>query len=94
VRLLRVDDILHETWTLPRRLDPAVVSWLKIMASLDRILDREAVRLALTDLGFEGSALERFRHALKQPYGMILITGPTGSGKTTTLWKRRLTSRA
>ena len=44
------------------------------------------MRLDLTDLGFEGSALERFQHALKQPYGMILITGPTGSGKTTTLY--------
>ena len=89
-----MDGILHETWTLPKRLEPAVISRLKIMASLDiaerrlpqdgrirlrhrgreadlrvsilptsfgekcviRILDKEAVPLDLTDLGFEGSA--------------------------------------
>jgi type IV pilus assembly protein PilB len=51
-----------------------------------RILDQEAVRLDLADLGFEAPALALFQRALRQPYGMILITGPTGSGKTTTLY--------
>jgi len=121
---LRIDGILHEAWTLPKRVEAAVISRLKIMASMDiaehrlpqdgrirlryrtreadlrvsilpasfgekcviRILDKEAVRLDLRDLGFATSALEVFLHAIKQPYGMILITGPTGSGKTTTLY--------
>jgi type IV pilus assembly protein PilB len=121
---LRIDGILHETWTLPRPLEPGVISRLKIMASLDiaerrlpqdgrirlrhrrrqadlrvsvlpttfgekcviRILDQDAARLDLRELGFEGQALELFQHALRQPYGMVLITGPTGSGKTTTLY--------
>jgi type IV pilus assembly protein PilB len=121
---LRIDGILHEAWTLPKRLEPAVISRLKIMSSLDiaerrlpqdgrirlryrdraadlrlsilptsfgekcviRILDKEAVRLDLKDLGLEGSTLEIVQRALRQPYGMVLITGPTGSGKTTTLY--------
>lgn len=121
---LRIDGILHETWTLPRHLEPGVISRLKIMASMDiaerrlpqdgriglryrnreadlrvsvlptafgekcviRILDKAAVRLDLRDLGFEDPALVSFQHAIRQPYGMVLITGPTGSGKTTTLY--------
>jgi type IV pilus assembly protein PilB len=121
---LRIDGILHELTTLPRRLEAAVISRLKIMASMDiaerrlpqdgrirlryhsreadlrvsmlpaafgekcviRILDKEAVRLELPELGFSASALDLFVRTIKQPYGMILITGPTGSGKTTTLY--------
>ena len=51
-----------------------------------RILDKEALRLDLGQLGFDPWSLEQFPEAIHQPYGMVLITGPTGSGKTTTLY--------
>ena len=51
-----------------------------------RILDREKVLLTLDDLGFEDENLEAFNNLIASPYGIVLITGPTGSGKTTTLY--------
>ena len=51
-----------------------------------RILDRSAIQLNLDLLGFEPSTLKSFRKAIKTPYGIVLATGPTGSGKTTTLY--------
>jgi type IV pilus assembly protein PilB len=51
-----------------------------------RLLDKANLQVDLTKLGFEVSALEDFMEALNKPYGMILVTGPTGSGKTTTLY--------
>ncbi len=51
-----------------------------------RILDGSNLALSLDKLGFEEKALEDFRGAIESPYGMILVTGPTGSGKTTTLY--------
>ncbi len=51
-----------------------------------RILDRSSVSLDLVKLGFNGNDLAVFRKAISRPYGMILLTGPTGSGKTTTLY--------
>src|SRR6266403_794838 len=51
-----------------------------------RILDKESLKLDLTQLGFDEWSLDKFNAAIHQPYGMILITGPTGSGKTTTLY--------
>ncbi len=51
-----------------------------------RILDRDQLRLDLTQLGFEPESLEKFQKAIKRPWGMILVTGPTGSGKTNTLY--------
>jgi type IV pilus assembly protein PilB len=51
-----------------------------------RILDRSRQHLELTGLGFNSSSIEIFRSAIHHPYGMILVTGPTGSGKTTTLY--------
>jgi type IV pilus assembly protein PilB len=51
-----------------------------------RILDKSSLNLDLTKLGFEPRALESFREAINSPYGMVLNTGPTGSGKTTTLY--------
>ncbi|MCE9638271.1 MAG: Flp pilus assembly complex ATPase component TadA [Planctomycetes bacterium] len=51
-----------------------------------RLLDAGNLQLDLATLGFEQKALDDFRHAIAQPYGMILVTGPTGSGKSTTLY--------
>ncbi|MBI4685990.1 MAG: type IV-A pilus assembly ATPase PilB, partial [Nitrospirae bacterium] len=51
-----------------------------------RILDKASLQVDLTKLGFEEDALRKFLEALQKPYGMILVTGPTGSGKTTTLY--------
>jgi type IV pilus assembly protein PilB len=51
-----------------------------------RILDKANLQVDLTKLGFEQSALDDFMEALNKPFGMILVTGPTGSGKTTTLY--------
>jgi len=120
----RIDGVLHEMMTPPKRLEPAIVSRIKIMSNLDiaerrlpqdgriklryatreidfrvstlptifgekavmRILDKEALKLDLTQLGFDSWSLEEFQKAIRSPYGMILITGPTGSGKTTTLY--------
>jgi type IV pilus assembly protein PilB len=120
----RVDGVLHEIMTPPKRLEAALTSRVKIMASLDiaerrlpqdgriklrfnqreidfrvstlptifgektvmRILDKDSLQLDLTMLGFDPWSLEQFTKAIHSPYGMILITGPTGSGKTTTLY--------
>jgi type IV pilus assembly protein PilB len=51
-----------------------------------RILDKSNLSLDLTKLGFETKPLEDFNKAINSPYGMVLVTGPTGSGKTTTLY--------
>ncbi len=51
-----------------------------------RILDRSSGLIHLSDLGFTKENLENFSHLIHRPYGMILVTGPTGSGKTTTLY--------
>ncbi|ACG77069.1 type II secretion system protein E [Phenylobacterium zucineum HLK1] len=63
--------------TLPARAGERVVM---------RILDQDQARLGLEDLGMSPRALEVFRAALAEPNGVILVTGPTGSGKTTTLY--------
>jgi len=120
----RIDGVLHEMLSPPKRLEPAIISRLKIMSNLDiserrvpqdgriklrfgsreidfrvsilptifgekavlRILDKDSLQLDLTKLGFDPWSYEKFNHAIHQPYGMVLITGPTGSGKTTTLY--------
>ncbi len=51
-----------------------------------RILDKANLRMRLADLGFRQDTLEVFERMLRQPYGLVLVTGPTGSGKTTTLY--------
>jgi type IV pilus assembly protein PilB len=51
-----------------------------------RLLDKENLRLDMTKLGFEPESLEKFQRAILKPYGMVLVTGPTGSGKTNTLY--------
>ena len=120
----RIDGVLHEIMTPPKRLEAALTSRVKIMATMDiaerrlpqdgriklryhqreidfrvstlptifgektvmRILDKEALQLDMGALGFDPWSLEQFSKAIHSPYGMILITGPTGSGKTTTLY--------
>ena len=120
----RIDGVLHEEESPPRRFSAAVISRVKIMASLDiaerrlpqdgrirlrvhgkdidlristvptmhgesvvmRILDKGGVALDFARLGFEDDILERFLAVLMQPHGILLVTGPTGSGKTTTLY--------
>ncbi|MEE8201782.1 MAG: type IV-A pilus assembly ATPase PilB [Candidatus Acidoferrales bacterium] len=51
-----------------------------------RLLDKENLRLDMTKLGFEQESLDKFEKAILKPYGMVLVTGPTGSGKTNTLY--------
>jgi type IV pilus assembly protein PilB len=51
-----------------------------------RLLDKENLRLDMTKLGFESESLTKFERAILRPYGMVLVTGPTGSGKTNTLY--------
>ncbi|MDR1529777.1 MAG: type II secretion system ATPase GspE [Burkholderiales bacterium] len=120
----RIDGVLHEVESPPKRLSAAVISRVKIIANLDiaerrlpqdgrirlrtqgkeidlrvstvptmhgesvvmRILDKGGVALDFEKLGFSGKPMERFLSALMQPNGILLVTGPTGSGKTTTLY--------
>ena len=120
----RIDGILYERTAPPKHMHPALVSRLKIMATLDiaerrlpqdgrfriklmgrevdfrvsvlpvaygekvvmRVLDKSAVSLDIANIGFNEGALKRFEEAIRRPYGMVLVTGPTGSGKTTTLY--------
>src|SRR6202140_4718267 len=120
----RIDGVLHEVESPPRRLSAAVISRIKIMANLDiaerrlpqdgrirlrvhgkeidlrvstvptmhgesvvmRILDKGGVALDFKRLGFEDDTLKGFLDVLMEPHGILLVTGPTGSGKTTTLY--------
>ncbi|HVN80990.1 MAG TPA: type IV-A pilus assembly ATPase PilB [Terriglobia bacterium] len=51
-----------------------------------RLLDKDNLMLDMTRLGFEPDSLKKFQYAISKPYGMVLVTGPTGSGKTNTLY--------
>jgi type IV pilus assembly protein PilB len=51
-----------------------------------RLLDKDSLQLDMTKLGFEEAPLKWFKEAIHKPFGMVLVTGPTGSGKTTTLY--------
>jgi len=51
-----------------------------------RLLDKSGAKLSLESVGMQGDVLRRFEHLVAQPHGIILVTGPTGSGKTTTLY--------
>jgi len=64
----------------------SIVPTLHGEAVVMRLLDQSSTRLDLTDLGFEGNDRKLFEHLIRRPYGMLLVTGPTGSGKTTTLY--------
>ncbi len=120
----RVDGVLTDRTTIPKRMVPGVISRVKIMADLDiaerrvpqdgrialtveqhsidirivtlptnrgegitmRILDKEQVLMTLDKLGMREETLTRFEVAFRKPYGAVLVTGPTGSGKSTTLY--------
>ncbi len=120
----RIDGVMHEVESPPRRFSAAVISRIKIMANLDiaerrlpqdgrirlrlqgkeidlrvstvptmhgesvvmRILDKSGTALDFATLGFDGKVLDTFLEVLQQPHGILLVTGPTGSGKTTTLY--------
>lgn len=120
----RIDGVLHEQPSPPKRLQDAIVSRLKIMSNLDiaerrlpqdgrikiktlgkevdlrvsvlptafgekvvmRLLDSSALCLDLTKLGFEPEVLTVYKKNIEAPYGIVLVTGPTGSGKSTTLY--------
>ncbi len=120
----RIDGVLSDVESPPKRLQAAIISRVKIMSRLDiaerrlpqdgriklriadkeidfrvstiptlfgeslvmRILDRETLILDLKHIGFPDSVLDTYNNAISQPYGMILVTGPTGSGKTSTLY--------
>ena len=120
----RVDGVMQEVESPPRRLSAAVISRIKIMSNLDiaerrlpqdgriklrmkskeidmrvstvptmhgesvvmRVLDKGGVPLNFDTLGFQPETLKLFLNALTQPHGIVLVTGPTGSGKTTTLY--------
>ena len=120
----RIDGVLEDVESPPRRLQTAIVSRVKIMSRLNiaenrlpqdgrvklriggkaidfrvstvptlygesvviRILDQSSVPLNMETLGFSPGILQSFRPMVSAPYGMVLVTGPTGSGKTTTLY--------
>lgn len=120
----RIDGILHDVMSLPRNLQLAIISRIKIMSDLDiaekrlpqdgriqvniggrkinirvsilpavtgesavlRILDPSSILLELDSLGFSPDILPNYLSLIKQPNGIILVTGPTGSGKSTTLY--------
>ena len=120
----RIDGALTQVESLPKRIQPAVISRIKIMSRLNiaerrlpqdgriklrvsgrdidlrvstiptiygesivmRILDSGTALVVLDYLGFPEKTLEKYRNIITTPYGMLLVTGPTGSGKTTTLY--------
>lgn len=120
----RIDGVLHDVESPPKRLQAAIVSRVKIMAKLNiaerrlpqdgrimlrvkgkeidfrvssvptiygestvlRILDKSIILLDIEELGFPEDTLEGFRELIQRPHGILLVTGPTGSGKTTTLY--------
>jgi type IV pilus assembly protein PilB len=120
----RIDGVTRRVATIPKQMQPAVITRLKIMGHLDiaerrapqdgrvsilfggnpldlriaviptthgeqvvlRIMHRAVSKPNLADLGMTDSAREPFEHAIRQPYGAVIVCGPTGSGKTTTLY--------
>lgn len=120
----RIDGVLHDVESTPKKLQAAIVSRIKIMAKLNiaerrlpqdgrirlkvgekeidirvstipvlygesvvmRLLDKENIVVDLNLLGFSPQTLSAFNQLIKKPNGIILVTGPTGSGKTTTLY--------
>ena len=120
----RVDGIMHEVQSPPKHMQSAIISRIKIMATLDiterrvpqdgrfnitiggrkidvrvssvptiygenvvlRLLDVSSALTPLKDIGFSNDVLKKYEKLITRPHGIILVTGPTGSGKTTTLY--------
>ncbi|MGQ9661407.1 MAG: type II secretion system ATPase GspE [Kiritimatiellia bacterium] len=120
----RIDGVLHEVDSPPKRLQPSIISRVKLMAGMKisekrvpqdgriqvnimgreldlrvssiptnhgesvvmRILDKQNLALGLPKLGFFSDDQQKFERLIQLPDGIVLITGPTGSGKTTTLY--------
>lgn len=120
----RIDGVLHNILTLPKRFQPSITSRIKIMASLNiaekrlpqdgriglkvagkdidirvsliptsfgervvlRLLDKSGYLLRLTDIGLSREMQGTINRLIRLPHGILLVTGPTGSGKTTTLY--------
>lgn len=120
----RIDGVLHNILTLPKRFQPSITSRIKIMASLNiaekrlpqdgriglkiagkevdirvsliptsfgervvlRLLDKSGYLLRLTDIGLSVEMQSVLNRLIRLPHGIVLVTGPTGSGKTTTLY--------
>jgi type IV pilus assembly protein PilB len=120
----RIDGVLQDVATVPRKLAAGVISRIKIIAELNiaerrlpqdgrvglvvdgrhidlrvvtmpsvhgegavmRVLDKESVVVELDKLGMADEERERFEHAFRETHGAVLVTGPTGSGKSTTLY--------
>lgn len=120
----RIDGVLHNILTLPKRFQPSITSRIKIMASLNiaekrlpqdgriglkiagkeidirvsliptsfgervvlRLLDKSGYLLRLTDIGLSVDMQSVLNRLIRLPHGIVLVTGPTGSGKTTTLY--------
>lgn len=120
----RVDGILHDEATIPKQMQAAVLSRIKIMSDMNiatkrvpqdgrfrlnveggqidmrvsslptlfgenivmRLLDTTSILIGLERLGFDENNLQQFKSLIVKPHGIILVTGPTGSGKTTTLY--------
>lgn len=120
----RIDGLLQDTMTLPKTIEPALISRIKILSNLKidehripqdgqasymishrevdlriaiapitygeqvviRILDKSDSLINLDSLGFKGRSYRLIKEGMKKPHGMILSTGPTGSGKSTTLY--------
>lgn len=120
----RIDGVLHEVSSLPKNLQSAIISRIKVMGDMDiaesrapqdgrshikmegkeielrissfptvhgenlviRILDQSSALMGLEDLGFSKGIIRLYETLIKRPHGIILVTGPTGSGKTTTLY--------
>ena len=120
----RIDGVLHERDTLPKRQLGAIISRIKILADIDiaekrreqdgrikvttgekeldlrvsiiptnqgqscvlRLLDKDNIKIGVRQLGFSEGTYKKFHSLIRRPNGIILVTGPTGSGKTTTLY--------
>src|SRR5216683_1736130 len=84
----RIDGVLQDVAHLPSATGAALASRIKIMADMNIVERRRAQDglITLKQLGFSPGAYQRFHRMLHSPYGMIIVSGPTGSGKTTTLY--------